>query len=196
MKRPKRIFIAAGLSLALAAGAWGASKAELKLPAFEALSAKATETVNITLGPELLALATRFLDDRNPADASARQAVASLRGIYVRSFSFDRDFDYPRAEVDAVRRQLDAPGWNRIVGTFSRKEDTKVDIFVLIENGRAMGLALIASEPRQFTVVNIVGSIDLERLHDLQGHFGVPNLELEKSDKPKAEKIEKKSSSR
>ncbi len=40
--------------------------------------------------------------------------------------------------------------------------------------GKAQGLAVIASEPREFTIVNIVGNIDLEQLHDLEGNFGVP----------------------
>jgi hypothetical protein len=178
----KRLSLFAASLLVLAAPAWSAPKAQLQLPDFEALSAKASESVNITLGPELLGLAVRFLDDRNPADASAKKAVASLRGIYVRSFTFDSDFAYPKSEVDALRRQLSAPGWNRIVGTFSRKADTNVDIYLLTDNGRAMGLALIASEPRQFTIVNIVGDIDLEQLHDIQGRFGVPELDIEKPD--------------
>ena len=38
---------------------------------------------------------------------------------------------------------------------------------------------IIASEPREFTIVNIVGNIDLEQLHDLEGNFSIPNLELE-----------------
>ena len=43
----------------------------------------------------------------------------------------------------------------------------------------AQGLAIIASEPRQFTIVNIVGAVDVEKLHQLEGRFGVPKLELE-----------------
>jgi hypothetical protein len=42
-----------------------------------------------------------------------------------------------------------------------------------------MGLAIIASEPREFTIVNIVGNIDLADLHNLEGKFGVPELGIE-----------------
>ena len=73
-----------------------------------------------------------------------------------------------------MRRQLSAPGWSRIVEARSKKENTDVDVFMLIDGGKAQGLAIIASEPREFTIVNIVGSIDLEQLHDLEGKFGVP----------------------
>ena len=41
------------------------------------------------------------------------------------------------------------------------------------------GLALIASDPKEITVVNIVGPVDLEKLSDLEGHFGVPVLDVE-----------------
>jgi len=63
----------------------------------------------------------------------------------------------------------------------SKKEQTHVDVFVSMEGSGtlAKGLAIIASEPRQFTIVNIVGAVDVEKLHQLEGRFGVPKLELE-----------------
>ena len=81
-------------------------------------------------------------------------------------------------------RQLNAPGWSRIVEARSKKDSTNVDVFVLIDGEKAQGLAIIASEAREFTIVNIVGNIDLEQLHDLEGNFGVPNLEIETGKKP------------
>jgi hypothetical protein len=39
------------------------------------------------------------------------------------------------------------------------------------------GVAIIATEPRQFTVVNIAGPVDLDSLADLSGHFNLPKLE-------------------
>jgi hypothetical protein len=97
----------------------------------------------------------------------------------VRHFTFDDDYAYPKGDIDGVRRQLSAPGWSRVVEARSKKENTDVDVFLLIDGGKVQGLAIIASEPREFTIVNIVGSIDLEQLHDLEGNFGVPRLEIE-----------------
>jgi hypothetical protein len=54
-----------------------------------------------------------------------------------------------------------------------------LDMPINTVNNQAIGLALIASEPRQFTIVNIVGAIDLEKLHKLEGRFGVPKLDVE-----------------
>jgi hypothetical protein len=155
-----------------------AADAKLALPSFQALESKASETVSITLDSPLIAMAARFLDSDKPEDAAARRAIAGITGIYVRSFTFDSDFAYPKADVDSVRRQLSAPGWQQLVQVHSRKERNDVDVYIRVEGNRANGLAIIASEPREFTIVNIVGSIDLQKLHELEGHFGIPQMDL------------------
>ena len=39
-------------------------------------------------------------------------------------------------------------------------------------------LAILVAEPRELTVVNIVGPIDLTRLAAMRGQFGIPNVPL------------------
>jgi hypothetical protein len=41
------------------------------------------------------------------------------------------------------------------------------------------GLAIISAEPRQLTLVNIIGPIDLEKLSQLQGQLGIPKLDID-----------------
>ena len=161
-----------------ASAALAAPAALLNLPDFDALAGKATESVNISLDTSLLGLAAGFLDSSNPEDQATKELIAGLKGIYVRSFTFDEDFAYPAAQVELVRKQLAAPGWQRLVQTNSTRDRTRVDIYVSVDRGVANGLAIIASEPRQFTIVNIVGSIDLAKLHRLEGKPGVPKLDL------------------
>lgn len=158
--------------------------AQVKLPDLSALSAKASESVNITLDASLLAMAGRFLDDKNPGDADAKRVISGLKGIYVRSFTFDQPFVYPQADIDALRKQLGAPGWNRLVEVRSRQDSANVEIYVFTVGDKPQGLVIISSEPREFTLVNIVGSIDLEKLHQLEGQFGVPRLGLEEKKPP------------
>jgi Domain of unknown function (DUF4252) len=164
--------------LSLCASA-SAAEGRLRIPEFEGLADKAAESVIITLDPALLRLATRFLDPAKPEDSAAREAIAGIEGIYVRSYKFDSDFVYPKADVDMVRKQLGGPGWQRLVEVRNRKEQQNVDIYIRVERERANGLAIIASRPREFTIVNIVGSIDMKKLHELEGQFGIPKLELE-----------------
>jgi hypothetical protein len=159
----------------------------LKLPAFSGLEDKASESVTITLDAALLGLAGRFLDAEKPEDAAVKEVIQGLTGIYVRSFTFDSDFVYRKSDVDSVRRQLAAPGWQRLVEVRSRKQGSDVDIYLSMEGDKVRGLAIIASEPRELTIVNIVGSVDLQKLHRLEGRFGVPRLELEEDRKHAAE---------
>lgn len=167
------------VALLCASAAAHAADGQLKIPAFDGLEDKASESVSITLDAALLGMATRFLDPADPQDAAAKEAIRGIKGIYVRSYKFDEDFAYPKTDVERVRKQLGAPGWQQLVGIRSRKEQQVVDIYILVEQERANGLAIIASEPREFTIVNIVGSIDMRKLHQLEGQFGIPKLEIE-----------------
>jgi len=160
------------------------NRGQLKMPEFAALADKASESVNVTLDSQMLGLAAGFLSNDDPEEAEAKKIVSSLSGIYVRKYSFDSDYAYPKADIDGIRHQLTAPGWSPIVEARSNKEHTNVEVFVLLEGGKAKGLAIIAAEPREFTIVNIVGSIDLEDLHKLEGKFGVPNLDIQAGKKP------------
>ena len=171
------------IALLAPALAWAAPNPRLVLPDFAALAQKATQAVTITLDPGLLSLAARFLNGSDPQDAATREIIKGLQGIYVRSYTFDRDSAYRQEDIDAVRKQLAAPGWNRLVETHSKRTQANVDIYIMLDNNQAIGLAVIASEARQFTIVNIVGAIDLEKLHKLEGQFGVPKLDI---DTPKA----------
>jgi hypothetical protein len=171
-------------ALLLAGPTFAQTRGLLKLPEMAGLADKASESVTVTLDSNLLGLGCRFLNAEEPDEAAAKKVCQSLTGIYVRKFTFDADYAYPKADIDGIRRQLAAPGWSRIVEARSRKEQTDVDVYLLVDGGKARGLAVIASEPREFAIVNIVGSIDLEKLHDLEGQFGVPELQIEPARKP------------
>lgn len=168
------------LAAVLSGNAVAEPAALLKLPNFDSLTEKASESVTITLDSQLLGMAARFLDSENPEDAAVKDVVSGIKGIYVRSFTFDEDFVYPSSDIDLVRKQLSGPGWRRLVEVRSRKEQANVDIYMSVFQGKVNGLALIASEPRELTIVNIVGAVDLEKLRRLEGQFGIPALELQR----------------
>ena len=48
-----------------------------------------------------------------------------------------------------------------------------------------LGLAILSLEPKELTVVNFVGSIDLEKVSALEGKMGIPKMKLEKTKNPK-----------
>jgi hypothetical protein len=159
-----------------------AQSARLTLPDFPALSKKASETVNISLDPSVLGFASAVLGTASGGPA-LKDVTAGLQGIYVRSYKFDADDAYSKADVDAVRAQLVAPAWVPLVSTHDRKHQSDVDIFVNRKGEHSEGgMAIITSAPRELTIVNIVGPIDLAKLGQLQGQLGVPRIDVSKNE--------------
>jgi hypothetical protein len=153
-----------------------AQDARLKLPDFSSLQGKATESVNISVSPLLLHFAGAFIDGKDADSAATKKLLAGIKSIEVRSYQFASDFAYSAADIDAVRKQLAAPGWSQLMQVHHREKNEEVDMYVLIENNLTKGFALIASESRQFTIINIVGSISVEDLPKLEGQLHLPKV--------------------
>jgi hypothetical protein len=152
---------------------------DIKLPpSLERLAAKATDVVDVTMDSNMLQLASRFLSDKDADEVKAKRIVTGLKGIYVRSFEFEKPGEYQESDVEAVRSQLRAPEWSRIVGVRSRKSGENADVFIRVAEGKITGLTVIATEPKELTIVNISGTITPEQLQDLGGNFGIPKLDM------------------
>ncbi len=162
-----------------------AQDARIQIEHLNNLAAKAEEVVEVTLDERLLQLAAKFLNGNNPTEARVKEIVAGLKGVYVRVFEFSKPGEYAPADVEAIRSQLRAPGWQKIVGIFSRRGGDNVDVHLRMQGDSIIGLAIVAADPTQLTVVNIVGPIDLEKLRQLEGQLGIPKLELDKGAKGK-----------
>jgi hypothetical protein len=140
------------------------------------LAAKASNAVDVSLNKDMLQFAGRFLSSRDPDENKAKSLIAGLDGVYIKSFEFDHDGAWSQADLDQVRNQLKTPEWGRIVGVKSAEDGENAEVWVRTENGKVSGIAILATEPREFTVVNIVGNISLDSLSDLGGQFGIPKL--------------------
>jgi hypothetical protein len=179
---------AAGLAtaaLTLSAASF-ARTPEFRVPEFSHLRARATETVDVNVGGFLLGLARMFTKGERENDPDLK-ILDDIESVKVRSYKFDNDGEYTKADVDAVRNQLRSPQWNAMV-QIHRRGSEDVDVFVCMEDdNKTCGIAVIATEPREFTVVSIVGNIDIDRLGQLEGEFGIPKL----GDKPEKDSEEK-----
>ena len=140
------------------------------------LSSKASDSFDVSLNTSLLQLAARYLDGKDPDEAKVKKLIVGIEGIYIKSFKFKQEGGYAPADLDRVRNQLKAPEWSRIVGIKSGGESENIEVWVRNEKGKVTGVAILASEPRQLTVANLVGNVDLESLSDLGGHFGLPKM--------------------
>ena len=161
-----------------------AQDARLQLPALEGLAQKASEAVDITLDAALLQLAASFLGN-DKGNAEVRQLLQDIKGIYVKSFEFDKEGMYSPAEVEALRGQLARGNWTRLVDVKSAHASSHAEVYAWLEQGVPGGLAIVSTEPRELTIVNIVGRIDIEKLRKLEGQFGIPKVDLEGAKPPK-----------
>ena len=151
----------------------------MSLSGLEKLKDLAAETVDVSLDTTLLSLAARFMDADDEDAAKVKAMVGGLKGVYVRSFEFGADNAFSPADVDNVRRQLAGPGWSRMAGIRSNKDNTDVDVYLWLDGDKVGGLGILAREPRRLTIVNIVGAIDLDQLRRLEG-LGMPRFDLER----------------
>ena len=178
MRRVSLVLISALFAIPVALAAPPAMPGRLILPDFSALAKKATRVVDLSLDPSELQTAASFLNSGHDADAhGVNRVVSGMRGLYVRSYHFAHAGEYSRADVRRVLAQLAAPGWKPILSVRNRKAgqgSTDVNISVLRVGGQTEGMAIVAAKPRELTIVNIVGSIDLSKLAQIQGQFGVP----------------------
>ncbi len=159
-----------------------AQDGRVQVAQLEYLSSKASTTIDVTIDEKLLQLTAKLF--KKGEDDDVKELINGLKGIYVKSFEFDKEGQYGDADVESIRTQLRSPTWNRIIGINSRK-DGKVDVYLMTNGSQISGLAVLATEPKELTIVNIIGPIDLEKLSKLEGQFGVPELGIEPPAKPK-----------
>jgi hypothetical protein len=142
------------------------------------LAAKASDSVDLSLNKDMLQFAGKFLSSKNADEAKAKELISGLEGIYIKSFEFDKDGVWSQADLDQVRNQLKTPEWSRIVGVKSGPDQESAEVWVRSESGKMSGIAVLAAEPRELTVVNIVGNISLDALASLGGQMGIPKLKI------------------
>ncbi len=156
-----------------------ASAQRLDLSFLTDLEDRADEVVDITLDASMLRIASKFLNGPGVDEKAIGDIIRGLEGIYVRSYEFEREGQYDRKLVDRLRSQL-GPNWKPLV-TVRSKHKENVNIYADMRGDRITGLVVIAAEPRELTVVNIVGPIDIEKLAALEGQFGIPEITKERN---------------
>jgi hypothetical protein len=168
------------ISIALLAAVCGvataqAQNARLEIGHLDRLFPKAVETVDVRVDGALLLMASKFLRSDKADEAAVKEIVQALKGVYVKGVEFDKEGEYTEADVEAVRRQLSAPGWERIVGVRSKRGGDNVEVFLMINNDAVIeGIGVLIADPKQVMVVNVVGPLDPEKINNLRGQFGIP----------------------
>lgn len=159
-----------------------AQDSRLQLGSLDHLAAKANQTVDVNIDGRLMKVASKLLSDKDADEREVKKLVEGLKGIYVKSFEFENEGQYSTADLETIRTQLRGPGWTRLVNVTSKKEGN-LEVYLLFNGDAVGGLAVLHSDLKELTVVNIVGPVDLDKLAELEGQFGVPELGIEKTKK-------------
>lgn len=167
-------------AFALAAVAAAQDRGRVRLDALERLAPKASDTVNVEVDGVLIKLASGILSDKEPDERTVKQIIAGLRGVYVRSYNFEKEGQYADSDIAPVREQLRAPAWTRVVDVKSHDagDDADAEIYVATDGARVAGMTILVAEPKEITVINIVGDIDVEKLKRLEGTLGIPHIHI------------------
>lgn len=162
--------------------------AKLQLDNLNKLSDKAARVTDVTLDGSLLQFAIGLIEKTDDGDedvAQLKSIVKNLKGIYVKSFEFDEASQYSKADVESIRSQI-TPRWTKIVQSIDKRNNEHDEIYLLKSGEHVAGVLILVAEPRELTVVNIVGDVPVEKIAALEHHF-VPN-EKESAKKQKKEK--------
>jgi len=184
--KPAAFLIAALLlgCAAIAAQTPAPQASRIELSSLDHLAAKASQTVDVNIDERLMRLAAKAFSDKDADEREIKKLITGVKGIYVKSFEFDSDGQFTAADMEAIRAQMRGPNWTRVVNVTSKKEGN-VEVYLLTNGDEIGGLAVLSTEDRELTVVNIVGPVDLEKLAKLEGQFGVPELGIEKTKEKK-----------
>ena len=185
----------AGLACAHAARAQDALPAPS--PIEKQLAARASDVTEVTLGKNMLAFAAKIMNGKDEDDVATRRLIEGLDGIYVREYDFDKPGEFSAEEVDQLRKYFETSEWSSIVKERDRKNGESTDVMVKLVNGESHGLFVLDVEPKELTIVLILGPVKMDDLGKLKGISGLGALgdvtaDIKVKDKDKDKEKDKK----
>ena len=148
------------------------------------ISANAKERTEVTLdGATIRSIARLLALDKDRDGEELKKLLAGLEGVYVHSYEFAEEGQYPKAEVDAARERLRQANWSRVVQSLNNERNENTEIYLKNQTGAkdSSGLVVLCAEARELTVVHISGKIDPKDLDKVGDALDIP-LPGEKSE--------------
>lgn len=183
MKRSFNTYLIALLLVITSAFVAKAQDTRIQMSSLDHLAAKASQTVDVNVDERLMKLAARLFSDKDEDEREIKKLIEGLKGVYVKSFEFENEGQFVAADLEPIRAQLRGAGWTRMVNVISKKEGN-VEVYLQFAGEAINGLAVLHTDDKELTVVNIVGPVNLDKLAQLEGQMGIPDLGIE-SPKPK-----------
>jgi Domain of unknown function (DUF4252) len=140
------------------------------------LAARASNVTEVTLGKNMLGFAAKFMNGKDEDELATRKLIEGLDGIYVRNYEFDKDGQYSMEEVQKLRQYFETSEWSPIVRSRERRTGETTDVLVKMVNGETHGMFILSAEPRELSIVLILGPVRMEDLGRLKGLGGLGGL--------------------
>ncbi|MGA7860175.1 MAG: DUF4252 domain-containing protein [Terracidiphilus sp.] len=148
----------------------------LPSPVEKELAARASDVTEVTLGKNMLAFAAKFMNGKDSDEAATRHLIEGLDGIYVREYEFDKEGQYSMEQIEQLRKYFETSEWSPIVRERERKTGETTDVMVKMVNGENRGMFILSAEPKELTIVLILGNIRMDQLGELKGLGGLGAL--------------------
>jgi hypothetical protein len=146
----------------------------LPSPIEKELAARASNVTEVTLGKNMLGFAAKFMDGKDKDEEATKRLIEGLDGIYVREYEFDKEGQYTAVDVEKLRSYFEAGGeWSSIVRERDKKSGESTDVMMKMVNGQPHGLFVLDAEPRELSIVLILGPVKMEDLSRLSGIGGL-----------------------
>jgi hypothetical protein len=162
-------------------------------PIEKTLAERAAHVTEVTLNKTMLAFAAKFMDkgksddkDADKDDKAVQEMIQGLKGVYVRDYEFDKDHSYTAAELDGLRKYFEGAEWSPMVHERSKGAAEGTDVYLKLVNGQVQGLFVLDAEPKELSLVLILGPIDMDKISKLGGSFGIPKDAVKKAEKEAA----------
>src|SRR6266567_6796001 len=152
------------------------SQLPLPPPVEKELAARASNVTEVTLGKNMLAFAAKFMNGKDQDEAATRHLIEGLDGIYVREYEFDKEGQYSMDDIQKLRAYFETSEWSPIVRETSKKGGETTDVMVKLVNGETHGMFILEVEPKELTIVLILGPVRMEDLGKLHGISGLGAL--------------------
>lgn len=128
------------------------------------LASRAKNVDEVTLSKNMLAFATEFMDGKDKDEAATRQLIEGLDGIYVRDYEFDKEGQFTAEQIEQLRAYYETSEWTPTVRERERKTGESTDVMVKMVNGKSRGLFILDVEPKEISIVLILGPVGMEDL--------------------------------
>jgi hypothetical protein len=165
-------------------------------PIEKELATRASDVTEVTLGKGMLAFAAKIMNGKDEDDVQTRKLIEGLQGIYIREYEFDKDGQFSADEVEQLRKYFETSEWSSVVKERERKTGESTDVMMKLENGESHGIFILSVEPKELTIVLILGPIRTEDLGKLKGISGLSVLgdvasDMKNKDKEKDKDMDK-----